>query len=536
MISIQNVAMSYGMKLLFDDVSLHLSGKNRYGLLGANGTGKSTFMRLLMGEEEALVGTVTVSKNEKVGWLKQDQDQFLEATILSVVLRGHKELWRAFAGKEKLLAQDNLSDDDINKLVDCEEDIDRLHGYAAEAKAEDLLVGLGVPKELHNNPLKTLSGGYKLRVLLARTLFDHPDTLLLDEPTNYLDIVTIDWLANYLTSAFKGMLIVISHDHYFINRVCNHILDIDYGEIRSYNGGYDLFCKQKEEIAEQKEQARKSHQKYVDRMQSFIDRFKAKASKAKQAQSRVKQLDKLEWPKVDVSSRKRPKIAFKCIQKSGRIALKLTDLCKSFGPKDVITFLNLEVHRGEKIGILGPNGVGKSTLLKLALKTLEPCSGEIEWGFDLNMSYFAQETYEQLSGKMSILEWLEENTSRVSEEKVRATLGKMLFTKDDQFKTLNILSGGEKARLVLAKMMLEDCNFLVLDEPTNHLDLESREALADALTAFKGTVLFVSHDHAFVDSVAKRILYLSGGDPINYDGNYQNFLEKHPEMNFQMQG
>ncbi len=534
MISIQNIAMSFGSKLLFDDVSLHLSGRKRYGLVGANGTGKSTFLRLLMGEGEALVGEVVISKNSKIGWLKQDQDLFLEETILSVVLRGHEELWNVFEGKEKLLEKENLSDSDINKLVEFEETIDRLHGYAAEARAEDLLVGIGIPKELHQNALKTLSGGYKLRVLLARTLFNHPDTLLLDEPTNYLDIVTIEWLANYLVTSFKGMLIVVSHDHHFLNRVCNHILDVDYGEIRPYTGNYDSFCKQKLELQEQKEALLKNKQKHADRLQSFIDRFKAKATKAKQAQSRVKQLAKLEWPKVDVSSRRHPTLVFPCVKKSGRIALKLKEVSKSFGEKEVIKVLDFEVLRGEKIGILGPNGVGKSTLLKMVLKNLEPTAGEVEWGFDLNMSYFAQESYEQLSGKATILEWLEDNTSRIPQEKVRATLGKVLFTRDDQFKTLNVLSGGEKARLVLAKMMLEDCNFLVLDEPTNHLDIESRESLAKALKAFKGTVLFVSHDHSFVDIVAKRILYLNAKNRIDYHGSYKAFLEKHPDMNFQM--
>ena len=534
MISIQNVAMSFGSKLLFDDVSLQLTGKNRYGLVGANGTGKSTFLKLLMGQHEALMGEVTISKKSTVGWLKQDQDQFLEETILSVVLRGHEKLWSAFSAKEEILQKEELSDKDIEKMVELEEEIDQLNGYAAEAKAEDLLVGLGVPKDLHQNPLKTLSGGYKLRVLLARTLFNHPDILLLDEPTNYLDIVTIDWLANYLKNVFKGMLVVVSHDHYFINQICNVILDIDYGEIRAYTGNYEKFCVQKKEVQEQKEAFRKSQQKKVDRLQLFIDRYGAKASKAKQAKSKQKQLEKLEWPRTDVSSRKYLKLNFSFTQKSGRVALTVKNLAKSFGEKQLFDSLDLEVLRGEKIAILGPNGVGKSTLLKILLKDLEPTSGQVEWGYELKMGYFAQESYEQLSGKDTIIDWLRDHTVRQPEEKLRAVLGCVLFSQDDHFKTLNVLSGGEKARLVLAKMTLDGTNMLVLDEPTNHLDIEGRESLADALKEFKGTVIFVSHDQSFVKRAGKRIVYLSGKEVVDYHGKYEGFLEKYPELNFQM--
>lgn len=527
MISLQNIAMSYGPRILFDDVNLHLSGKNRYGLVGANGAGKSTLLGLLTGENESVLGEVAIAKNAKMGWLKQDQHLFLDESILSIPLRGNEVLWNAFSKKEKLLNQKELSEKDIEKLGKLEEIIESEDGYAAESRAESLLAGLGIPIECHHNPLKTLSGGYKLRVLLARTLYNNPDILLLDEPTNYLDIVTIQWLGDYLKRSFEGMVIVVSHDHHFINQVCNNILDVDYGEIRLYKGNYDSFCKQKVLVQEQKEQFRKSQQKYVDRMRIFIERFRAKPSKSKQAISREKQLEKLEWPKLDVSSRKYLNLSFTAEKKSGKIALKMKDVSKSFEEKEVLRPLSLTIHREEKVGVLGANGMGKSTLIKLLLKELEPSSGEIEWGHNLKLSYFAQEVHEKLSGKETILEWLEHETVQIPQTEIRRTLGRVLFTQDDHYKTLNVLSGGEKARLVLAKMMLDKSNVLILDEPTNHLDIEGRESLAKALKNFLGTVIFVSHDYTFTQNVANRIIYLKKDGPIDYHGPLDEFFKKY---------
>lgn len=527
MISLQNVAMSYGPRILFDDVNLHLSGKNRYGLVGANGAGKSTFLRVLTKEDEPFLGDISIPKDSKMGWLKQDQHLFLDCSLISILLRGKPKLWRALEKKEQILEKPTLSEKDIEQLGEVEEEIGRQDGYAAEAQAESLLLGLGIPIELHHKPLKALSGGYKLRVLLARTLYNDPDILLLDEPTNYLDIVTINWLADYLLRSFNGLVLLVSHDHHFINKVCNIILDIDYGEIRAYPGNYENFCQQKVLVQEQKEKFRKSQQKYVDRMQVFIERFRAKPSKSKQATSREKQLEKLEWPKLDVSSRKYLNLKFQTDVKSGKVVLKLKGISKNYPGKEVLKPLNLVLHQGEKIAVLGVNGVGKSTLVKLILKEIEPTTGTVEWGYNVKASYFAQESHEHLSGPETIIEWLENHTSQITEQTLRRTLGKVLFTQDDQFKTLNVLSGGEKARLVLAKIMLEKPNLIVLDEPTNHLDLEGRESLAKALRNYDGTALFVTHDQCFVESSANRILYIKKDEVLDYAGTYLEFINKH---------
>ncbi len=530
MISLQSIAMSFGSQLLFDQVDLHLTPKEKYGLTGANGTGKSTFLNLLAKESAPLLGEVFVGKDLKIGWLKQDQYLFLDESILSVVLRGKGELWQALEKKEELLHSDHFAQNEVEKLGKLEETIERLGGYQAEAEAAHLLSGLGIDSSVHHLPLKTLSGGYKLRVLLARTLFNKPDILLLDEPTNYLDIQKIDWLAHYLNQSFSGLLIVTSHDRHFLNRVCTSILDIDYGEIRCYKGNYDQFTEQKKQLQELKEKQRKDKQKYVDRLKIIIERFRSKPSRAKQVLSREKQLDKLEWPKLDVSSRREPHFKFLQNKKSGKKVLELSDLSKSFKGKDVLSFINLTVHRGEHLAILGENGVGKSTLLKLILKKLEPTLGEVDWGYDVEMGYFAQESHEQLSGSVTLLDWLQMETS-CTEETTRATLGKVLFSAEDHFKTLNVLSGGEKARLVLAKLMLQRCNCLLLDEPTNHLDLEAREALAKALNQFEGTLIFVSHDQTFVSGAASKIFYLTKEKFFSFRGSYEEFLKKHEELN-----
>lgn len=506
MIAIQQLTMAHGARVLFDGVSLHLHTKKRYGIVGANGSGKSTFLQLLAGEIEPLLGEISTSKHDRIGWLKQDQHLFSDASILSVVLRGKPKLWEALEEKNRILTDPNWTDASAHRLARLEETIETENGYVAESEAEMLLTGLGIPLLVHENPLSSLSGGYKLRVLLARALFENPEILLLDEPTNYLDIVTISWLESYLKEDFQGTLLIVSHDHDFLNGVCTHILDIDYGDIRMYTGNYDLYLKQKEQVEEQKKKERVEKQKQADRLQAFVDRFRAKASKASQAQSKLKQLEKLEWPELEVSSRIYPRFSLNVKKASGKIALKVQNLSKSFGERVLFSKLDFIIERGEKIAITGPNGVGKSTLIKIVNGLLPPSEGTYEWGANSQVGYFAQETHDQVRGEQTLLRWLEGAVPGSAEQECRRVLGACLFPKDDAEKKVSALSGGERARLVMAKLMIEGNNILLLDEPTNHLDLEGREALANSLVAYTGTLIFVSHDRHFINRVATKTL------------------------------
>ncbi|MFZ0564637.1 MAG: ABC-F family ATP-binding cassette domain-containing protein [Chlamydiales bacterium] len=515
MIILAHLAMHYGSQLLFDDVNLNLNQGCRYGIVGANGSGKSTLLRLIAGEEEPIVGTITLSKDSLLGWLKQDQYLFENEPILDVVLRGKKLLWEVMQTKEKLLKKENWSEEDAFHLAELEEKIEKEGGYEAEAEAQTLLSGLGIDEVKHYDSLSTLSGGFKLRVLLARALFSRPDILLLDEPTNYLDVISIPWLERYLVSEYKGLLLVVSHDRGFLNTVATHILDIDYGDIRCYTGNYDRFIQKKEEVIEQKMQEKKHLDKKAARMRQFIERFKANASRSKQASSREKLLEKLKWPDIEKSSRGYPHFSFKKEQASGKIVLKGSGLSKSFGEQLLFEDLNLMIERGEKIVILGKNGSGKSTLLKILLENLSPDQGSIQWGQNVEVAYFSQNLREQLSEEATVLEWLNESFPGYSTEQLRKVLGQTLFRKDQVHKKIGFLSGGEMSRLLLASIMLRGPNVLVFDEPTNHLDLESKEALSAALSSFEGTLLLVSHDRHFFKKIASRYLVLNseGIDP-----------------------
>ena len=504
MISVQNLAFLIGHRVLFADVDVHLSKGSRYALVGANGTGKSTFMKLLMGEEEPDDGNVTVSKSAVIGWLKQDQHLFDEEPILHVVLRGRAIIWDLLQKKEALLNKGLSTDKEMHEFSDLEERYTTLGGYSAQSEAEAILEGLGIQR--FQDPLKVLSGGYKLRVLLARTLFEHPNILLLDEPTNYLDIVSIAWLETYLVRDFNGLLVITSHDHEFLNRVATHILDVDYGEIRTYRGNYDAFIAQKMEVVDQIMHERRHLEEKRAHMQKFIDKLGAKASKAKQAKAREKAIEKLEWPDTKESSRRAPNFHFSVVQNPVRKVLEVKNL--SFGYDDKLLFENfsLSIERGEKVAITGANGVGKSTLLKCLLGELELLDGTVEWGERVEVSYFAQEHAFMKVSDETVLDWLGARAKGGNEAKKRA-LGQMLFSEDDYKKKVSAISGGEATRVILAKMMLEKGNMLIFDEPTNHLDLESREALANALAEFPGTILFISHDRCFIDKVATRRMY-----------------------------
>lgn len=524
MILINQLKMSYGGKLLFYDVNLNLTGQTHYALVGANGTGKSTLLKLITGEEEAIDGTISTPKDASIGWLKQDQFRFEDTIITDIVLQGKPKLWEAMAEKEKLFASENWDEKTANRVSKLEDTIAHLNGYSALSFAEKLLVGLGIQAEYHYKPLNALSGGFKLRVLLAQALFQEPDMLLLDEPTNHLDIISIHWLEKYLKYEFRGLVLFISHDVEFINRLADHILDIDYGEIREYSGHYTKFLEEKKTIEEQKLHALKHIEEKIAEMQKFIDRFGASANRAKQAQSRAKRIEKLELPDIKQSSRQAPHFNFKPHRSSGKRVLLVKGLAKQFKEKKLFQRVNFEINRGEKMAIIGENGIGKSTLIKILMGKLTQDEGTFEWGHETHISYFSQDHHDLLNQHMNLLEWLSSQVVNVSDQQMRKVLAQMLFKKDDVEKDILSLSGGEAARLLIAKIILESANVLVLDEPTNHLDIETTDALAHALKHYHGTLLFVSHDRHFISKVANRVLFISHDRGlIDYKGDFVEF-------------
>lgn len=528
MIFIKDLAIQYGGKLLFEGVDLLLNQNNRYAIVGANGTGKSTLLRLMMQDEAPSLGEITIAKGKKVGWVKQDHFQYEENRIVDVVLMGKRDLWKALTDKDKLLNAP-WTDESAILLGHLEETIAHCDGYAAESFVHILLEGLGIPLAKHFDPLSTLSGGYKMRVLLAQALFEEPDILLLDEPTNHLDIMTIAWLEQYLINNFKGLLIFVSHDIKFLNNIATHVLDIDYGEIREYVGSYSQFLHRKKEIAEQKLTERKSAEDKIAHMQKFVERFKAKAAKARQAQSRVKMIDKIELPDIKNSSRMSPNFNFVCKRPSGKTVLTLNKIGKKFGDNVVLKNVSFSVKRNEKIAIIGHNGIGKSTLLKIVMQLLEQNDGSLEWGYETRVSYFAQDHHEMLSENVSVLEWLTQHAQKEPSATIRNVLGQVLFVKDEVDSSVLHISGGEAARLLMAKIMLEKPNVLILDEPTNHLDIEGIEALIKALKAYDGTLLLVSHDRHFVSQIVNRVIALSETGYKDYQGSYNQFLKYYGE-------
>ncbi len=523
MITIQDLSYELGDRLLFADVSLNLSKGQRYAVVGANGCGKSTFLKILAGEYDKGEGEIVISKDSTLGWLKQDHYLYEDDTILDVVLRGRKDLWALIAQKNSLLDSEEFTDEIGVKLASVEESIAHVGGYAAEAEAEKLLSGLGIDGKLHRRPLKLLSGGYKLRCLLAQTLFSDPNILLLDEPTNYLDIVTISWLERYLKQDFSGLLLFVSHDYQFLNNLSTTILDIDYAEIRPYPGNYENFLKRKKEVAENKGAEKATTERRIAELQQFIDRFRAKASKAAQCRSRAKMIERLQLSDEKTSSRIAPNFHFTTKRPSGRIALKVKEVSKAFGSNVVLFGVSFEVERGEKVAIIGPNGVGKSTLLKIIMNEIPLDEGSFEWGHETHVSYFPQEHSDMKRSKETLFDWVKGETGILA-PKVQGALGSMLFSKDDSNKTLDVLSGGEIARGIFGKMMLERGNVMILDEPTNHLDIESREALGHALAKYEGTVLIVSHDREFVAAFATRILSITPNQVFDYPGTYSEYL------------
>lgn len=519
--------MLYGEKLLFMDVDLALKPGNKYGLVGPNGAGKSTFIRILLEKEHASLGEITKPKRSRITSLEQDHFKYENNRIIDVVIMGRVDLWKAIESKHKILEKgNNISEEDCFALGDLENIIADNDGYSAESEAEILLTGLGIDPDYHYKPLNTLSGGLKLRVLMAKCLFANPDYMLLDEPSNHLDIVSIRWLENYLINTYAGTLILVSHDHDLINNICNKILDIDYGEIREYTGNYDKFLSQKQQIEEIKLAEYQNKSKQLEKARRFIERFRASATRSRQALSREKQIDKIEMPEIKPSSRRAPNMKFIQDKKTGKIALDVKKICKSYPNKEIFKDISFRINRSDKLAILGKNGAGKTTMLKSILGEEMIDSGIIEFGAGAKVGYFSQDHHEQLKENMTALEWLISKCSNVTENEVRGVLGQMLFAKDEALKKLSVLSGGEAARLLMAKLMLEKPNIIILDEPTNHLDIETIHALQKALRNYEGTVIFVSHDRNFIKSVSNRIIYLDNKKIDDVHINVDQYLEE----------
>jgi ATPase subunit of ABC transporter with duplicated ATPase domains len=523
MISTSQLAKSFGGRILFEGVSLQLSAPSRYGLVGANGSGKTTLLRILAGDEPASEGTVAIPGRARVGVLRQDRFLDDAQIILDLAMMGDASVWRALAERSRIIDQ---GEGDAARLADLEETLKHQDGYTLEARATAVLEGLGIPFASHRRPLSTLSGGFKLRVLLAQVLLGGPDVLLLDEPTNHLDILSIRWLEKFLTG-YRGVALVISHDQRFLDNVATHILDVDYGTVTEYPGDYASFVVEKAAARGRKETAIARAQKVIAEKRAFVERFGAKATKAKQAQSRLKQIERIEVEQLEATSRRTPLFRFEPARASGREVLEVSGVSKSYGAQRVLSDVSLTVRRGERIGVIGPNGLGKSTLLKIVMGQVEANAGVARFGHEVRVGYFAQDHHEVLrDAAMTPLDYVWDACPGEPTTFVRGQLGRLLFSGEDVKKPIGALSGGEAARLIFCRIAVEKPNVLVLDEPTNHLDLEAIAALLDGLRAFEGTVLFVSHDRWFVSELATRILEVTAEGPRDFPGTYGEYLER----------
>ena len=516
--------MQFGSKPLFENISVKFGGGNRYGLIGANGSGKSTFMKILGGDLVATSGNVALDPHERIGKLKQDQFAFEQFTVIDTVIMGHTELWQVKQERDRIYALPEMSEEDGYKVADLEVQYAEMDGYSAESRAGELLLGVGIPVEQHYGLMSEIAPGWKLRVLLAQALFSNPDILLLDEPTNNLDIATIRWLEQVLNER-ESTMIIISHDRHFLNMVCTHMADLDYGELRIYPGNYDEYMTAATQARERllADNAKKKAQ--ISELQSFVSRFSANASKSKQATSRARQIEKIQLEEVKASSRQNPFIRFEQDKKLFRNALVVENLTKGFDNVPLFKQLKLMVEVGEKVAILGTNGIGKSTLLKTLMGELCPDQGEIKWSENANIGYYAQDHEYEFDQDLNLFDWMSQwKQPQDDEQAVRGILGRLLFSQDDIKKNVKVLSGGEKGRMLFGKLMLQRPNIIVMDEPTNHMDMESIESLNLALELYKGTLFFVSHDREFVSSLATRIIEITPEKVIDYSGNYEDYL------------
>jgi ATPase subunit of ABC transporter with duplicated ATPase domains len=521
---VSDVTLAFGKRELFKNVNLIFSPGNCYGVIGANGSGKSTFLKILAGELEPSSGQVVVGKGLRVAVLRQDQSAFDEHEVLDTVIMGHKPLHDVLAERAVIYAKPDFSEADGHRAAELEELVGAMNGYEAESEAATLLSGLGIEGEVIKRNMKDLSGQEKIRVLLAQALFGNPDILLLDEPTNHLDIESVAWLENFL-EYFDNTVIVVSHDRHFINRVCTHIADIDYGKIQIYSGNYDFWAEASQLALKQKKEENRKREEKSKELKAFIQRFSANASKSRQATSRKKLLIKLAPEEIPPSSRRFPYIAFKPDRECGNNVLSITNVSKKVDGVEVLKDFSLTVSRGEKIAFFGPDNLAKTMLFRIAMDEVQPDTGSVTWGETITTGYFPKDPGDTFDGGLSIVEWIAQYARDKDETLLRGFLGRMLFSGDEALKKTDVLSGGEKVRCLLSRLMQSGANALILDEPTNHLDLEAITSLNNGLIAFPGVVLFSSHDHQFVDTIANRVIEITPSGVIDRSMRFDEYLE-----------
>ncbi|HVY63549.1 MAG TPA: ABC-F family ATPase [Gammaproteobacteria bacterium] len=524
MISVANVTVQFGEKPLFEDVSVKFGNGHRYGLIGANGSGKTTFMKVLGGELEPTHGNVSVPPNVRVGKLRQDQFAFEDFSVIHTVIMGHERLWQLYQERERLYSKPSMTEEEGLRAAELETEFAQLDGYTAESAAGELLLAVGIPEEQHFGPMSAVAPGWKLRVLLAQALFANPDVMLLDEPTNNLDIDTIRWLEGVLNER-KCTMVIISHDRHFLNTVCTHMADLDYGELRVFPGNYDEYMTAATQARERLYAENEKKKERIADLQAFVSRFSANASKSRQATSRARQIEKIVLEEVKPSSRMSPYIKFEQEKKLHRLAVSLEKLSKSYGDHQVFRDVTLTIEAGQRVAVVGTNGIGKTTLLRSLMGQLEVNHGTVKWAENAEVAYMPQDHAEHFADPVTVFDWMRaRGKKRDDDQAIRATLGRLLFSRDEMQKTVDKLSGGERGRMLFGEIALKRPNIIVMDEPTNHLDMESIESLNLALENYPGTVIFVSHDREFVSSLATRVIELTPKGVIDFSGNYDDYL------------
>jgi ATPase subunit of ABC transporter with duplicated ATPase domains len=523
MISTNNISLGFGKRTLFEEVNLKFTPGNCYGIIGANGSGKSTFIKILSGEIEQTSGSVIVTPGERITTLKQNQFEYDEYQVVKTVIMGHQKLYSIIEERDILYAKEDFSEEDGIRAAELEGDFAAMNGWEAESEASELLSGLGICDDNHTKLMKELTANEKVKVLLAQALFGNPDILLLDEPTNHLDIISINWLEDFL-SKFKNTVIVISHDRHFINQVCTHIADIDFGQILMYTGNYDFWLESSQLAAKQARDSNKKIEAKRAELQEFVMRFSANASKSKQATSRKKQLENLTLEDIKPSSRKMPYIAFKQERDAGNNLLEINNLKKNYNNEILLNDLTFKVENGDKIAFVGPNDLVKTTLFNIIANKEKPDGGSYNWGTTTKVAYFPKDNAEFFDVDLNLVDWLRQYSKNKEETFIRSFLGRMLFSGEESLKKASVLSGGERVRCLLAKIMLTGANVLILDGPTNHLDLEAISGLNNSLIDFPGTILFSSHDHQFLHTIANRIIEIIPSGIIDKRMTFDDYL------------